>query len=195
MWVTSIRERSGWFGSSKSKISRVQRWRRTIESGCGGAWRTRPACFSCDPGYSTLSAVTAFLSAHLAGLGLRGARGVRSGRARGARTRTARGVGVRRGERRLLSRTMIRRPMIVELLRTYCVFEVFQLFVPYDLGSAVVDLSEIIYTVDQVLLFILYFEECCNLVERFIFCLRNLFVGENPKYGQEHTKGQERVIF
>ena len=44
------------------------------------------------------------------------------------------------------------------------------------------------------LLFVLNLEESGNLVESFVFCFWNFFVGEDPEDGQEHTKGKEGVV-
>jgi len=61
-------------------------------------------------------------------------------------------------------------------------------------AAVVVYLSDVVYTVHQVLLFVLNLEESCNLVERFVFRFRNFFVREDPKDGQEHTERKEGVV-
>lgn len=61
--------------------------------------------------------------------------------------------------------------------------------------SAVVDLSDVIDTVDKVLLFVLDFEKCCNLIKSFVLSLWHFFVCEDPEDCKENTERQERIIF
>lgn len=61
--------------------------------------------------------------------------------------------------------------------------------------AVVVDLSDIVDTVDKVLLFVLDFEKGCDFIKSFVFSLWHFFVGEHPEDRKENTERQERIIF
>jgi len=153
------------------------------------------------------------LLADFASLGLGGSRGPGSGRARGPRSwragtwRLGMGSGLRPGMRgrswRVWGRSSII-PMISNnitlrgrtLILTHLHVVLLPLHVELLVGAAVVvDLSDAVHAVHEVLLFVLYLEQSGDFVKSFVLCFWHFFVGEHPEYGEKNTERQERIIF
>lgn len=61
-------------------------------------------------------------------------------------------------------------------------------------AAVVVDLSDIVDAVNEVLLFVLDFEERCDFIESFVLGFWHFFVGEHPEDCEENTERQEGII-